>query len=161
MKLKESMLNLIVFSLVPISQILLFLSASDRTNNLPKIINLKQSLNMSANQVTVFEIFITIIYSILSFMMMYIIYLLAIKLSAQKNAQSLYIALILAVGISNSIGIVCNLLSLSISLVSVVTLFLQVIILAIAYAYDSKDYKGAGILVIVAVLINTVIPSII
>lgn len=156
MKVKNTINSLIIFSLVPLSQIILFFSLKSSIRTTDELHSLQETMNMSELQMFIFQLFIITIYSLISFMLMYLVYGLLLQFSKKNDSKALYISLILSIGISNGILIIIN--TLNINTNPWINAFLNIIILAIMYFYLSKDKTGLLLLTIAAVFINVVVP---
>lgn len=97
--------KLVIFSLVPLSQILLYFATAEQLQN-KELMTLKDSLQLSATQLTVFQIVIVLSYSLISFGLMYLVGNFILNFSNKKNSEALFISLVLASGIANSLALV-------------------------------------------------------
>ena len=159
--MKEKMfwyIKLIVFSLVPISQVVLYFVAGKYVNVGSEISNLQKSLNMTSNQLLTFEILSVLIFSLFSFGFMYLLIALLLKLFSKiPSYESLFVALVLTVGLSNLVAIIISLVLHK--SVAIIPAILQLILSAsLYYKFSNKDKVGT-ILVGIVYLIFSVLPT--
>ncbi|WP_304652740.1 hypothetical protein [uncultured Ligilactobacillus sp.] len=133
--------KLVIFSLVPLSQILLYFATAEQLQN-KELMTLKDSLHLSATQLTVFQIVIVLSYSLISFGLMYLVGNFILNFSNKKNSEALFISLVLAIGIANSLAlIVVNLFGM---LLPWLPALCQVVIVTFSYyKLSGKDKSGS------------------
>lgn len=155
-------MNLIFFTLVPLSQVLLYLASSAILKKPAELVMVRESLNMSTTQFTTFQVISTILFSLISFIFMYFVYKILIKLfSSNYNSDALFMSLVLAVVFSNGLGII-----MAISFKTIIpqlTAVIQTLVLVVLYFIlskenDKSDNIGTIVLGVVAVVFN-IIPS--
>lgn len=159
--MKEKMswyIKLIVFSLVPISQVVLYFVAGKYVNVGSEISNLQKSLNMTSNQLLTFEILSVLLFSLFSFGFMYLLIALLLKLFSKiPSYESLFVALVLTVGLSNLVAIfIALVLHKSVAIIPAI---LQLILSASLYYKFSNQDKVGTTLVGIVYLIFSVIPT--
>lgn len=152
-------INLMIFSLVPMSQIMLYFISKPLIKQNLDLEFLSSSLNMNNNQLIMFQVITILLYSIINFVIIYLFNLFIIKLIAKKSYNDeLFTALVLGMGISNCIAIViCLMFKITIPQL---TAIIQCIIIFVSYYYftDKKDIKGTITLVTISILMS-VLPS--
>lgn len=149
---------LVVFSSVPISQIVLYFSVSEFTDN-GDLNKLQNSLNMNHYQLVVFQLLSILLYSLISFAFMYLIYRFLIKIfSKNGDSELLFFVLIMAILLSNAISILIALIFKT--SVPHLSSIIQFLILTGGYYYysNNKDRVGSIVLGVVSLIMN-VLPS--
>ncbi|WP_419155039.1 hypothetical protein [Weissella minor] len=151
-------IKIIVFSLVPISQILLYFVAGKYVNVGNEISTLQKSLNMTSSQLLTFEILSVLLFSLLSFGFMYLLIALLLKVfSKNPSYEPLFVALVLTVGVSNSAAIIVTLI-LHESVATVPAILQLILSMGLYYNFSNKDKIGT-IIVGTVYLIFSVIPA--
>lgn len=145
--------KLILFSLVPISQLTLYFSVSEKYTH-KELLNLKQSLNLTANQLTIFQAITVLLFSILLFGLMYLVGNALLFFSSQKDSEALFLALIAALGFSNILMLIVQILfNLYYPLLATIS---QTLILPLSYYYLSKqDLKGSILPLLSMIITNS------
>lgn len=147
------------FSLVPLSQIVLYFSVINFSEFARQRNNIQRRLNMDKVQLSVFQVISILFFSIVSFLFMYLIDWLILKLFSKKlDHDALFIALALAIGLGN----IAEILVFSVFNKPYPQVAAMTKLLVISEFYylvsTTKDKTGSIILGTVTVLLN-VIPA--
>lgn len=147
--------KLIIFSLVPISQVVLYFASMKYFSN-KQLLSIKNSLNMSTTQMNLFQGLLVVLFSLFSFGLMYFLSSSLLNFSAKKNSKALFISLVLALGATNSVSFLfVEFFRLVLPWVATV---LQTFLFVVSY-YDLSDKDKVGSLLLLGLmLIFAVIP---
>ncbi|MDR3241636.1 MAG: hypothetical protein LBT37_05650 [Lactobacillaceae bacterium] len=151
--------SLVIFSLVPLSQVVLYFTALPLLPVNKPLKELRGMLNMNNNQMITFQILSVLAFSIISFTMMYLVSSALLKLMApNRNLEALFISLILAIGIGNGVALLVTVLSKT--LMPEVPAMIQLIILSLSYYQITnwKDKRGTILLAVITLLMS-VLPA--
>jgi len=151
--------SLVIFSLVPLSQVVLYLTALPLLPVNKPLKELRGMLHMDNNQMITFQILSVLVFSIISFTMIYLVSSVLLKLMApNRNLEALFISLVLAIGIGNEVALLVTVLSKT--LIPEVPAMVQLIILSLSY-YQITNWqdKRGTILLAVITLFMSVLPA--
>lgn len=152
-------LSLIIFSSVPISQIVLYFLVSNYMKRSEDLETLQQSLNMNNQQLIIFQLISALLFSIISFTFIYFVEWILLKLfSDYTDSEALFVVLVLSITIANAISIfIAIVFKTNYPQVSSV---IQLLVITFGYYHltKHKSKTGSFILCFVTLLLN-VLPS--
>lgn len=156
MKFKTVSMNLLMFSLVPLSQILLYTKVSPILETNKSLINMQNVMKMTSFQMSIFEILIILFYSIVSFIFIYYVYFFVLKMIDHLNQNALFMSLVLAIGLSNILTLIYITIFEHAS--GIFTAVFQILFFMLFYYQISKDKKPLLVILVFGTFFN-VIPS--
>lgn len=146
--------KLIIFTSVPFTQLVsYFMLLTVRPQK--ELLYVQNKLALSSLQFLIFQILLVLLYSVISFGVIYLVCSLVLKLSKKGNNEALFIALSLALSLANT----ADLLALDLFQVTFVwsTILVQVGVVTFSYyELSARDRRGSILLFLVTVLFGLV-----
>lgn len=146
--------KLIIFTSVPFTQLVsYFMLLTVRPQK--ELLYVQNKLVLSSLQFLIFQILLVLLYSVISFGVIYLVCSLVLKLSKKGNNEALFIALSLALSLANT----ADLLALDLFQVTFVwsTILVQVGVVTFSYyELSARDRRGSILLFLVTVLFGLV-----
>lgn len=146
--------KLIIFTSVPFTQLVsYFMLLTVRPQK--ELLYVQNKLVLSSLQFLIFQILLVLLYSAISFGVIYLVCSLVLKLSKKGNNEALFIALSLALSLANT----ADLLALDLFQVTFVwsTILVQVGVVTFSYyELSARDRRGSILLFLVTVLFGLV-----
>ncbi|EUJ42140.1 hypothetical protein [Brochothrix campestris] len=106
MKKSDNFARFLLFSIVPLSQLILYFEARKfYQDKVPFIVDMKRLFNLTQLQYNLFEIISVLLYTIVSFCVMYGMYYLVITVLLKHESTALFFSLVVALSVSHLIGI--------------------------------------------------------
>lgn len=150
---------LLLFSLVPISQLIAYFSIAKSEAALAVIKSIQDGLSFSNTQMTILEFIMISIYSVILFTIMFLINSVVLNVSEDRDLTAFFLSLILSIGTSNLFKIIdSDYLHTPFS--TLIPAIIHLIVVTLSYYSFAKDKKGTALVALVSLLIN-VVPAII